>query len=119
MHQNNLKTATSHDFFFCSLSALCLSIATIVLDISNFVIGLGKVSNDSVYHNVSFVLTGCSDFIAQFILVRILFTVILFITVAGFSGGNTRVVIIVPSFLAVEICQPIFVRQLIVLWLAT
>ena len=49
----------------------------IVLDISNCVIG--KVSDDSVYHNVSFVLTGCSDFIAQSILVRMVFTVILFI----------------------------------------
>lgn len=57
MHQNNLKTATSRDFFFYALSL------SFVLDISNFVIGI--LSNDSVYHNVSFVLTGCPDFNVQ------------------------------------------------------
>ena len=62
------KSRNVSSMLFCSL---CLSFATIVLDISNYVIGI--VSIDSVYHNISFVITGSSDFIAQSIrgLVRI------------------------------------------------
>ncbi len=46
----------SRTILFYALSALYVSsVATIVLDTTNFVIGM--VNNDSVYQNVSFALT--------------------------------------------------------------